>query len=231
LTNWDRAHHPIRRHLTNYAGPRVKCSGFGRVLASLMDFHVSDDLPRNRRQMSLGLCRHKFVAVHLGFVGFSSHCCNHHRHHFGYHVGAFVGGLLIEIGDATVVAEIEIHLDAYDVGAVVGLGVGGAAVGVDAAAGVDVAAVGAAVDAAVDVGETVVVAAFGADVASERASSFAVASYAVVGVVVGVVVVAAVVVAAVVVAVAFDVELAVNALFVVVDLVAPSSDVQVLQLS
>ena len=32
LTNWDRAHHPIRRHLTNYAGPRVKCSGFGRVL-------------------------------------------------------------------------------------------------------------------------------------------------------------------------------------------------------
>ena len=34
------------------------------------------------------------------------------------------------------------YLDAYDVGAVVGLGVGGAAVGVDAAAGV--AAVGAA---------------------------------------------------------------------------------------
>jgi len=192
-----------------------------------MDFHVSDDLPRNRRQMSLGLCRHKFVVVHLGFVGFSSHCCNHHRHHFGYHVGAFVVGLLIEIGDATVVAEIEIHLDAYDVGAVVGLGVGGAAVGVDAAAGVDVAAVGA-VDAAVDVGETVVVAAFDADVASEHASSFAVASYAVVGVVA---VVVAVVVAAVVVAVAFDVELAVNALFVVVDLVAPSSDVQVLQLS
>jgi len=222
LTNWDRAHHPIRRHLTNYAGPRVKCSGFGRVLASLMDFHVSDDLPRNRRQMSLGLCRHKFVVVHLGFVGFSSHCCNHHRHHFGYHVGAFVGGLLIEIGDATVVAEIEIHLDAFDVGAVVGLGVGGAAVGVDAAAGVDVAAV----DAAVDVGETVVVAAFDADVASEHASSFAVASYAVVGVVVGVVVAAAVAVV-----VAFDVELAVNALFVVVDLVAPSSDVQVLQLS
>jgi len=221
LTNWDRAHYPVRRHLTNYAGPRVKCSGFGRVLASLMDFHVSDDLPRNRRQMSLGLCRHKFVVVHLGFVGFSSHCCNHHRHHFGYHVVAFVGGLLIEIGDATVVAEIEIHLDAYDVVAVVGLGVGGAAVGVDAAAGVDVAAVGAAVDAAVDVGETVVVAAFDADVASEHASSFAVASYAVVGV-------AAVAVAVVV---AFDVELAVNALFVVVDLVAPSSDVQVLQLS
>ena len=41
-------------------------------LASLMDFHVSDDLPRNRRQMSLGLCRHKFVVVRLGFVGFSS---------------------------------------------------------------------------------------------------------------------------------------------------------------
>ena len=32
LTNWDRAHHLIRRHLTNYAGPRVKCFGFGRVL-------------------------------------------------------------------------------------------------------------------------------------------------------------------------------------------------------
>ena len=32
LTNWDRARHPIRRHLTNYAGPRVKCFGFGRVL-------------------------------------------------------------------------------------------------------------------------------------------------------------------------------------------------------
>jgi hypothetical protein len=42
-----------------------------------------------------------------------THCCNHHRHHFGYHVGAFVGGLLIEIGDATVVAEIEIHLEKY----------------------------------------------------------------------------------------------------------------------
>jgi hypothetical protein len=33
-----------------------------------------------------------------------------------------------------------LYLDAYDVGAVVGLGVGGAAVGVDDAAGVDVGA-------------------------------------------------------------------------------------------
>lgn len=189
-----------------------------------MDFHVSDDLPRNRRQMSLGLCRHKFVVVHLGFVGFFSHCCNHHSHHFGYHVDAFVGGLLIEIGDAIAVAEIEIHPDAYDAGAVVGLVVDGAAVGVDDAAGVDAVDVGdAAVDAAVDVGEIVVVVAFDADVASEHASSFAVASYAVV-------VAAAVgVVAAAVVA--FDVGLAVNALFVVVDLVVPSFDVQVLQLS
>ena len=32
LTNWDRAHYPVRRHLTNYAVPRVKCSGFGHVL-------------------------------------------------------------------------------------------------------------------------------------------------------------------------------------------------------
>ena len=39
------------------------------------------------------------------------------------------------------------------------------------------------VDAAVDVGETVVVAAFDADVASEHASSFVVASYVVVAVV------------------------------------------------
>ena len=38
------------------------------------------------------------------------------------------------------------------------------------------------VDAAVDVGETVVVAAFDADVASEHASSFVVASYVVVAV-------------------------------------------------
>lgn len=185
-----------------------------------MDFHVSDDLPRNRRQMSLGLCRHKFVVVHLGFVGFSSHCCNHHSHHFGYHVDAFVGGLLIEIGDAIAVAEIEIHPDAYDADAVVGLVVGGAAVGVDDAAGVDAVDV---VGAAVDVGEIVVVVAFDADVASEHASSFVVASYAVV--------VAAAVDVAVVAAVAFDVGLAVNALFVVVDLVVPSFDVQVLQLS
>jgi len=202
-----------------------------------MDFHVSDDLPRNRRQMSLGLCRHKFVVVRLGFVGFSSHCCNHHSHHFGYHVDAFVGGLLIEIGDAIAVAEIEIHPDAYDAGAVVGLVVGGAAVGVDDAAGVDdvdAVDVDAAVDAAVDVGEIVVVVAFDADVASEHASSFVVASYVVVAAAVGggggvVVVVGAAV--GVVAAVAFDVGLAVNALFVVVDLVVPSFDVQVLQLS
>ena len=60
--------------------------------------------------------------------------------------------------------------------------VDGAAVGVDDAAGVDAVDVGdAAVDAAVDVGEiVVVVVAFDADVASEHASSFAVASYAVV---------------------------------------------------
>ena len=59
--------------------------------------------------------------------------------------------------------------------------VDGAAVGVDDAAGVDAVDVGdAAVDAAVDVGEIVVVVAFDADVASEHASSFAVASYAVV---------------------------------------------------
>jgi len=193
-----------------------------------MDFHVSDDLPRNRRQMSLGLCRHKFVVVHLGFVGFSSHCCNHHSHHFGYHVDAFVGGLLIEIGDAIAVAEIEIHPDAYDAGAVVGLVVGGAAVGVDDAAGVDAVDVGdAAVDAAVDVGEIVVVVAFDADVASEHASSFVVASYAAAAVAV----VGAAAVGVVVAAVAFDVGLAVNALFVVVDLVVPSFDVQVLQLS
>jgi len=194
-----------------------------------MDFHVSDDLPRNRRQMSLGLCRHKFVVVHLGFVGFFSHCCNHHSHHFGYHVDAFVGGLLIEIGDAIAVAEIEIHPDAYDAGAVVGLVVGGAAVGVDDAAGVDAVDVGGA---AVDVGEIVVVA-FDADVASEHASSFVVASYAVVAAAAvggGGDVVAAVGVAAAAV-VAFDVGLAVNALFVVVDLVVPSFDVQVLQLS
>ena len=50
-----------------------------------------------------------------------THCCNHHSHHFGYHVDAFVGGLLIEIGDAIAVAEIEIHPDAYDAGVVVGL--------------------------------------------------------------------------------------------------------------
>ena len=50
-----------------------------------------------------------------------THCCNHHSHHFGYHVDAFVGGLLIEIGDAIAVAEIEIHPDAYDADAVVGL--------------------------------------------------------------------------------------------------------------
>ena len=56
--------------------------------------------------------------------------------------------------------------------------VGGAAVGVDDAAGVDAVDVG--VDAAVDVGEIVVVVAFDADVASEHASSFVVASYAVV---------------------------------------------------
>ena len=55
--------------------------------------------------------------------------------------------------------------------------VDGAAVGVDDAAGVDAVDVG---DAAVDVGEIVVVVAFDADVASEHASSFAVASYAVV---------------------------------------------------
>ena len=55
--------------------------------------------------------------------------------------------------------------------------VGGAAVGVDDAAGVDAVDVG---DAAVDVGEIVVVVAFDADVASEHASSFVVASYAVV---------------------------------------------------
>ena len=58
--------------------------------------------------------------------------------------------------------------------------VGGAAVGVDAAAGVDAVGVDAAVDVAVDVGEIVVVVAFDADVASEHASSFVVASYAVV---------------------------------------------------
>ena len=59
--------------------------------------------------------------------------------------------------------------------------VDGAAVGVDDAAGVDAVDVGdAAVDAAVDVGEIVVVVAFDADVASEHASSFVVASYAVV---------------------------------------------------
>ena len=60
--------------------------------------------------------------------------------------------------------------------------VDGAAVGVDDAAGVDAVDVGGvvAVDAAVDVGEIVVVVAFDADVASEHASSFAVASYAVV---------------------------------------------------
>ena len=57
--------------------------------------------------------------------------------------------------------------------------VGGAAVGVDDAAGVDAVDVDAGVDAAVDVGEIVVVA-FDADVASEHASSFVVASYAVV---------------------------------------------------
>ena len=94
--------------------------------------------------------------------------------------------------------------------------VGGAVVGVDDAAGVDAVDV---VGAAVDVGEIVVVAAFDADVASEHASSFVVASYAVV------------VAAAAVAVVAFDVGLAVNALFVVVDLVVPSFDVQVLQLS
>ena len=55
--------------------------------------------------------------------------------------------------------------------------VGGAVVGVDDAAGVDAVDV---VDAAVDVGEIVVVVAFDADVASEHASSFVVASYAVV---------------------------------------------------
>ena len=58
--------------------------------------------------------------------------------------------------------------------------VGGAAVGVDDAAGVDAVDVDAGVDAAVDVGEIVVVVAFDADVASEHASSFVVASYAVV---------------------------------------------------
>jgi hypothetical protein len=60
--------------------------------------------------------------------------------------------------------------------------VGGAAVGVDDAAGVDAAGVDAVdvvgVGAAVDVGEIVVVVAFDADVASEHASSFVVASYA-----------------------------------------------------
>ena len=58
------------------------------------------------------------------------------------------------------------------------LEVGGAAVGVDDAAGVDAVDVGGG--AAVDVGEIVVVVAFDADVASEHASSFVVASYAVV---------------------------------------------------
>ena len=53
--------------------------------------------------------------------------------------------------------------------------VGGAGVGVDDAAGVDAVDV---VGAAVDVGEIVVVVAFDADVASEHASSFVVASYA-----------------------------------------------------
>ena len=53
--------------------------------------------------------------------------------------------------------------------------VGGAVVGVDDAAGVDAVDV---VGAAVDVGEIVVVVAFDADVASEHASSFVVASYA-----------------------------------------------------
>ena len=56
--------------------------------------------------------------------------------------------------------------------------VDGAAVGVDDAAGVDAVDVGGG--AAVDVGEIVVVVAFDADVASEHASSFVVASYAVV---------------------------------------------------
>ena len=56
--------------------------------------------------------------------------------------------------------------------------VGGAAVGVDDAAGVDAVDVGGG--AVVDVGEIVVVVAFDADVASEHASSFVVASYAVV---------------------------------------------------
>ena len=57
--------------------------------------------------------------------------------------------------------------------------VGGAAVGVDDAAGVDAVDAVDVVGAAVDVGEIVVVA-FDADVASEHASSFVVASYAVV---------------------------------------------------
>ena len=60
--------------------------------------------------------------------------------------------------------------------------VGGAVVGVDDAAGVDAVDV---VGAAVDVGEIVVVAAFDADVASEHASSFVVASYAAAVAVVG----------------------------------------------
>ena len=73
--------------------------------------------------------------------------------------------------DSTLNLANSVSIDLY-------LVVGGAAVGVDDAAGVDAVDVGGG--AAVDVGEIVVVVAFDADVASEHASSFVVASYAVV---------------------------------------------------